>query len=298
LYACNDKQFRIEMKEIYIERSVTNRKIDSFERYLYDLGKYPLLAMEEEAILAKQIRTGDQAALNKLVNCNLRFVITVAKKYELPGISLPDLVSDGNIGLLKAAKRFDETKGFKFITYAVWWIRQSILHSLGINKRMIRLPGNQLKGVLDLRNAEAELEQHLHRFATVEEISEHMNLPCRLVLEYISNRAYAYSYDVPVSTEGAETKVGTMSDPESILPDAQLESDTININIALMMNILTAREREILCLAYGIGAVRSFENREIGLMLGISAETVRRVKGQSLEKLKSRKNITMMKEYA
>lgn len=298
MLACNDKQFRIEMKEINIERSVTNRKIDSFERYLYDMGKYPLLAVEEEAILAKKIRRGDQAALNKLVNCNLRFVITVAKKYELPGISLPDLVSDGNIGLIKAAKRFDETKGFKFITYAVWWIRQSILHSLAINKRMIRLPGNQLKGVLDVRNAEAELEQHLHRFATVEEIAEHMDLPCRLILEYISNTAYTYSYDMPISSDGPATKVGTMSDAESDSPDAQLEGDTININIGLMMNVLTAREREILCLAYGIGAVRSFENREIGMMLGISAETVRRVKGQALEKLKSRKNIAMMKEYA
>ncbi|MEQ7800492.1 RNA polymerase sigma factor RpoD/SigA [Pedobacter sp. ASV1-7] len=286
------------MKEINIERSITNRKVDSFERYLYDLGKYPLLAMEEEAILARKIRKGDQAALNKLVNCNLRFVITVAKKYELPGISLPDLVSDGNIGLIKAAKRFDETKGFKFITYAVWWIRQSILYSMGINKRMIRLPGNQLKGILDLRNAEAELEQDLHRFATVEEISEHMNLPCRLVLEYISNTTYAYSYDVPISADEPETKLSIMCDNESVSPDGQFESDTININIGLMMNVLTAREKEILCLAYGIGAVRSFENREIGMMLGISAETVRRVKGHSLEKLKSRKNIAIMKEYA
>ncbi len=285
------------MKEIRKERSVTNRNDDSLERYLNDLGKYPLLAIDEEAVLAQKIRSGDQEALDKLVSCNLRFVVTVAKKYELPGTSLSDLISDGNIGLIKAAKRFDETKGFKFITYAVWWIRQSIMQSLGSNKRMIRLPSNQLKGISNLRSAQSELEQNLHRLATIEEISAYMNLSCRLILEYFLNTSYTYSFDAVITEAGTETIVGTMRDPDSISPDAKMEIETLNVNINLMMNVLNEREREILCLAFGIGASKSFENREIGYLLGISAETVRRIKEKSLTKLKSQENIGMMKEY-
>lgn len=285
------------MKEIRKERSVTNRNDDSLERYLNDLGKYPLLAIDEEAVLAQKIRSGDQEALDKLVSCNLRFVITVAKKYELPGTSLSDLISDGNIGLIKAAKRFDETKGFKFITYAVWWIRQSIMQSLGSNKRMIRLPSNQLKGISNLRNAQSDLEQNLHRLATIEEVSVYMKLSCRLILEYYLNTSYTYSFDAEITEAGTETIVGTMRDPDSISPDAKMEMETLDVNIGLMMNVLNEREREVLCLAYGIGASKAFENREIGYLLGISAETVRRIKEKSLTKLKSQENIGMMKEY-
>lgn len=285
------------MKEIRKERTITNRSGDSLERYLLELSRYPLLNAEEEIVLAKRIRGGDHAALHKLVTCNLRFVVTVAKKYEMPGTSLSDLIAEGNVGLLKAAKRFDETLGFKFISYAVWWIRQAILDSINLHKRMIRLPANQLKGIADLWKAEGRLEQRLHRLGTLDEISEFMDLPYNCLLDYFSNIAEVSSFDVEIGDDQEETRVTTMLDRGSLAPDGAFDSDALRINVELMLNALAVREREILRLAYGMDQGRSLENREIANLLGLSPETVRRVKGKALTKLRGVRKIKIMQEF-
>lgn len=285
------------MKEFKIERSVTNRSSDSLERYLRDLYNYPLLDAEEEALLAKKIRAGDGVALKKLVNCNLRFVVSVAKKYELPGMSLADLISEGNIGLIKAAERFDETRGFKFISYAVWWIRQSILHSIGLHKRMIRLPMNQLKGLADLWNAVDLLEQQLHRQPSLKELSEFMELPHQRILEYFSNFDFTYSFDAAIGGDEEDSKISTMGDPASLCPDEKLEQDALQINIELMMNVLSTREKEVLRMAYGMGGGRPLENVDIGEVMGLSSETIRRTKGKALCRLRGINGIEIMLQY-
>lgn len=285
------------MKEIKIEKSVTNRSNDSLERYLRDLHSYPLLNGEEEAILAKKIRSGDVAALHQLVNCNLRFVVSVAKKYEMPGMSLADLISEGNIGLIKAAQRFDETRGFKFISYAVWWIRQAILLSIGLDRRMIRLPMNQLKGVSDLWNAEDILVQRLQRIPSLDELSEYLDVPDERISEYFTYSSYTYSYDTAISDDDSGSKISTMSDPTAQHADAGLESEALRIDIELMMNMLSCREQNVLRLAFGMGRDRALENTDIGHELGLSAETVRRAKLKALIRLREIRRIKMMQKY-
>lgn len=285
------------MKEIKIEKSITNRNNDSLDRYLRDLYRYPLLNGEEEAALARKIRLGDAAALQKLVNCNLRFVVSVAKKYEIPGMSLADLISEGNIGLIKAAKRFDETRGFKFISYAVWWVRQAILNSISVDKRMIRLPANQLKGVADLWSAEDLLTQRLQRFPSLSELSEHMDLSYERISDFLTISGYTYSYDAAISDDDMNSKVCTMKDPAAVWPDAELEQDALRIDVELMMNILSNRERDVLIMAFGMGGGRPLENVDIGHELGLSPETIRRAKGKALFRLREIGGIKMMQGY-
>lgn len=285
------------MREIKIEKAITNRNSDSVERYLRDLCRYPLLTGEEEAILAKKIRSGDTAALQQLVNANLRFVVSVAKKYEMPGMCLADLISEGNIGLVKAAKRFDETKGFKFISYAVWWIRQSILHSIGLDKRMIRLPLNRLKGIADLWDAIDILSQHLQRSPVLTELSEFMGLSKECILDYLSSSDHTFSFDTVISDDDPNSKLFTMNDPAALKPDAGLERDAMLINMDILMSALSQREREVLQLAYGMAGGRPLENSDIGEEMGLSAETIRRTKRSALYRLRENKGIMMMREY-
>lgn len=285
------------MKEIKIEKSITNRNADSLDRYLQDISRYPLLNAEEESTLAKKVRLGDKAALQKLVNCNLRFVVSVAKKYELPDMSLADLISEGNIGLVKAAERFDESKGFKFISYAVWWIRQAILHSMGLNKRMIRLPMNQVKGVMDLLRSEDLLEQRLHRSPTLWEQAIFMDVPYEQALDYLSNSGRTFSLDVPVDDAEGMPVISSMNDPMCRLPDEALEQEALKITIGLMMKTLTTREQRILCLAYGMEGNRPLQNDDISDVLGLSSETIRRSKQKALFRLRELKGIEIMQEY-
>jgi RNA polymerase primary sigma factor len=284
------------MREIKIEKSITNRSEASIDRYLQEVSKYPLLSIEEEVILAKKIRSGDPVALQRLVNCNLRFVVSVAKKYDMEGVSLADLISEGNIGLLKAAERFDATRGFKFISYAVWWIRQAILLSLGVYKRMIRLPMNQLTGVMDLFKAEQALEQRLQRLPTVNELAEFMGVSHERILEYWSYSPITFSLDSPLNNDEDEW-MAVRKDPSAILPDAELEQEALHINLELMMRVLSTRERRILRLAYGMEGCRPLQNEDISEVLGISPETIRRAKAKALFTLRKIGSIKMMQEY-
>lgn len=285
------------MKEIKTERAITNRNSDSLACYFQELYKYPLLDAEEEAVLTKKIRSGDRSALDKLVSCNLRFVISVAKKYVMPGTELADLISEGNLGLVKAAERFDETRGFKFISYAVWWIRQSILHSIGTDKRLIRLPVNQLKGITNLWKAVGILEQNLHRAPSLKEIAEFMKLSNERILDYLSHSDCTYSFDTSAGDEEQDQQIFNMYDPASEPPDLKLEQDALHINVELMMNVLNVREKVILHLAYGMGGGRPLENVDIGDILGLSPETIRREKKRALFRLRSIYAIQIMREY-
>ncbi|SMC59828.1 sigma-70 family RNA polymerase sigma factor [Pedobacter nyackensis] len=284
------------MREIKIEKSITNRSEDSIDRYLQEISKYPLLSVDEEVILAKKIRSGDAMALQRLVNCNLRFVVSVAKKYAIEGVSLADLISEGNIGLVKAAERFDASRGFKFISYAVWWIRQAILLSLGAYKRMIRLPMNQLTGVMDLFKAECVLEQRLHRLPTVNELAEFMGVAHERILEYWSYSPITFSLDSPSNNDEDEWMT-VRKDPVAIQPDAGLEQEALQVNIELMMRVLSTREKRILRLAYGMEGCRPLQNEDISEVLGISPETIRRAKAKALFTLRKIGSIKMMQEY-
>lgn len=285
------------MKDIKIERSITRRGEDSLARYLQEISRFPLLKAEEEAILAKKISSGDKAALERLVNCNLRFVVSVAKKYEIEGMPLVDLISEGNIGLVKAAKRFDETRGFKFISYAVWWIRQAILYSIGIHKRMIRLPMNQLTGMMNLWKSECVLEQRLQRIPTLEELTEFMGVPDERLFDYLLNSGEVFSLDLPLEDSEDGPRVGVMSDPTSMSPDAGLEKEAFHINIQRIMNVLSARDQHIIRLAYGMGGGRPLQNEDISNLLGLSSETIRRAKLKALFKLREMKEVKMMQQY-
>lgn len=285
------------MKDIKIERSITRRGEDSLARYLQEISRFPLLKVEEEVILAKKISTGDKAALEKLVNCNLRFVVSVAKKYEIEGMPLVDLISEGNIGLVKAAKRFDESRGFKFISYAVWWIRQAIMYSIGIHKRMIRLPMNQVCGIMDLWKSEGLLEQRLQRSPTLEELTEFMGLPDDRLRDYLSNSADVFSLDLPLEDAEDTPRMAMMTDPMAMSPDANLEQEAFQINIQRIMNVLSPRDQHILRLAYGMGGGRPLPNEDISNLLGLSSETIRRAKQKALFKLREMKEVKTMLQY-
>nr|WP_121273436.1 RNA polymerase sigma factor RpoD/SigA [Pedobacter schmidteae] len=285
------------MKEIKIERSITNRKIDSLARYLQELAAYPLLNGTEETALTKKIRAGDEEALQKLVNCNLRFVVSVAKKYEVSGMPLADLIAEGNIGLLKAAQRFDETRGFKFISYAVWWIRQAMLQSIGMHQRSIRLPLNQLKGISDLSRSADLLEQQLERTPSLEELSAFTQLPAAVVSSYSSSLGHICSLDKAIEDGDQDSFKGSMMDAECIWPDAALEQEALRVNIELMMKGLSLQEQDVIRLAYGLGELMALGNEAIAQRLGISDETVCRTKRKALNRMREMAQIKIMREY-
>jgi RNA polymerase primary sigma factor len=285
------------MKEIRIEKLITHRSQDSLERYLKEISKYPLLEAEEEIVLAEKIRRGDEAALHRLVNCNLRFVITVAKKYETQDISLADLVSDGNIGLIKAAERFDEKRGFKFISYAVWWIQQAILSGMGTHKRMIHLPRNQVDGIRETWKSEIKLEQQLHRMPTRQELAVFMQLGDDTVYDYRRFPGIPLSLDAPAKYLDARLEPAIIPYAMEPAPDASLEEASLQKDIQLLMRVLSPRERNILKLAFGMEGDRPLQNEDISQVLGLSAETIRRSKIKALDRLRQLKGIEFLRQY-
>ncbi|WP_316810775.1 RNA polymerase sigma factor RpoD/SigA [Pedobacter heparinus] len=285
------------MKQIKIEKSITHRNQESLLRYLQEISKYPLLTAAEEIALAKKIKAGDLPALKRLVNCNLRFVVTVAKKYETSGLLLADLVSDGNIGLITAAERFDEKRGFKFISYAVWWIRQSILQGINMHKRMIHLPMNQIQGLREIGKSEMILEQELQRMPTRQELAVFMNIPEDVLYDSLFICSTPFSLDTPVEDKEGEMISGMVQYARGTAPDASLESASLQKDIRRMMTVLTPRERNILLLAYGMNNSRPLQNDDISNVLGLSKETIRRSKSKALNRLRGLKEIKMMRHY-
>lgn len=274
------------MRDLQITASITNRESASVEAYLNEIGKVPLIGAEEEAQLARQIRNGDQAALDRLLKVNLRFVVSVAKKYQNHGLPLGDLISEGNLGLLKAARKFDETRGFKFISYAVWWIRQAMLEAIAQQARMIRLPNNQVGMITQMNKAAARLEQVVERQPTAEEIADFMQKDVARVKDAAAAAPRTASYDAPLSQCEDEYSLLDRIHSGDAMTDHLLLQANRETAMDRLLRTLPDRERQIIELSYGLNGERELDHVEIGERIGLSPERVRQLRKIALDKLK------------
>ncbi len=277
------------MRQLKIQKQITNRESQALDRYLQEIAKVPLLSMEEEAELARRIRQGDEEALEKLVKANLRFVVSVAKQYQNQGLPLMDLISEGNLGLIKAAKRFDETRGFKFISYAVWWIRQSILQALAEQSRIVRLPLNRVGALNKINRVFARLEQEYEREPTPEEIAEALQgtLSAEEVAEIMRQSGRHVSLDSPIAP-GEETRfIDVLENPDLPQPDQVLMYESLRQEITKALATLEEREAQILRMHFGIDQRYPMTLEEIAEKLGLTRERVRQIKEIAIRKLRS-----------
>lgn len=288
------------MRQLKITKQITGRESYAMEKYLQEIGKIHVLSPEEEADLAKKIRTGDKIAREKLVLSNLRFVVSVAKQYQNHGLTLGDLINEGNLGLIKAAECFDETKGFKFISYAVWWIRQSILQAIAENARLIRLPLNKISTINKVNRCYTVLEQEFQREPTEDEIAEKMDITPAEVKENLKIASKPVSMDAPLTTDEESTslyEVYIATEPAIQGPEALLNLDSLRKDIERSFAILSEREASILNMYYGLKEYSAMSLEEIGTKLGLTSERVRQVKSKAIRKLKEMKNTKRLKNY-
>ena len=284
------------MRQLKIIKSITNRESASLEKYLQEIGKEEMISAEEEAALAQRIRKGDQEALERLTKANLRFVVSVAKQYQNQGMSLADLINEGNLGLLKAAERFDETRGFKFISYAVWWIRQSILQAISEQSRIVRLPLNQVGSYNKINREISKFEQLNERRPSLEEIAESIDLPTEKIDEAISISGHHVSVDAPFA-EGEDSSLLVVLVIEDIPPtDNELLVESLKSEIRNALNILSDRERKVIEDSYGIGG-QELTLEEIGTKYGLSRERVRQIKEKAIRKLRTCTKNKILKTY-
>ncbi|RZM19119.1 MAG: RNA polymerase sigma factor RpoD/SigA [Pedobacter sp.] len=283
------------MRSLIITSSLTLRSF-VLERYLQDIGKYDVLSAEEEVALGKRIALGDMAAVEKLVRCNLRFVISVAKKYQNQGLSLEDVIAEGNMGMMVAAKRFDHTKGFKFISFAVWWIRQSIMLAIQQKHRLVRLPGNQHLGVIKIVKAESELEQLLERKPTIGELSEFTELPLQKVKDFQEQTAWSVSLDRESVHDDGGTLLDVLADTTIEAPDRDLMKESLSARVDVLLGRLPQREQEMVRLAYGIGTGTAMDLEEIALRFNLSKERVRQLMRKSVATLQRIANVDILQD--
>lgn len=284
------------MRQLKISESITNRETASLNQYLSDIAKIPMVTPQEEVILTQKIREGDQAALDRLTTANLRFVVSVAKQYQNSGLTLGDLINEGNVGLVKAAKRFDETKGFKFISYAVWWIRQSILSAINDQSRMVRLPANKVGDISKIAKAASHLEQQFERPATPEEIAESLEITAEKVSDTLGHAGKHISYDTPFSSEEDNTLLDVL---QSSAPgtDTGLIAESLSTEVQNSMRILAEKERDILTLFFGLGEHQAQSLEEIGDKYQLTRERVRQIKDKALQRLRQNSNNWVLKGY-
>ena len=273
------------MRQLKIGQSITNRESASLQQYLSDIAKIPMVTPQEEVILTQKIKQGDQAALERLTSANLRFVVSVAKKYESSGLTLGDMINEGNLGLIKAAKRFDETKGFKFISYAVWWIRQSILQAITEHARIVRLPANKVGDLSKISKASSELEQHLERPATVEEIAEILEENVEKVADTLASASRHVSVDAPFSSEEENTLLDVLQSHEAGT-DKEVMDDSLRTEISRSLTMLEKRDREIVEMFFGLGGSQPLSLEEIGEKYNLTRERVRQIKDKALARLR------------
>ncbi|MFT6814885.1 MAG: RNA polymerase primary sigma factor [Sphingobacteriales bacterium] len=285
------------MRQLKITQSITNRESQSLDKYLHEIGKVDLINAEEEVILAQKIREGDQAALERLTKCNLRFVVSVAKQYQNQGLTLGDLINEGNLGLIKAAKRFDETKGFKFISYAVWWIRQSILQAIAEQSRIVRLPLNQVGSLSKISKAFSKLEQEFEREPSPDELADLLETTVDKVSDTMSNSGRHVSVDAPFVQGEDNTLLDVLENQDTPDTDNALMNESLGKEIKRSLSTLTDREREIVILFFGIGTNHSYSLEEIGERFSLTRERVRQIKDKALQKLRQNSRSKILKSY-
>ncbi len=285
------------MRQLKITKQVTNRETPSLDKYLHEIGKVKLLSAEEEVKLAKKIKDGDQEALELLINANLRFVVSVSKQYQNQGLSLPDLINEGNLGLIKAAQRFDETRGFKFISYAVWWIRQSILQALAEQARIVRLPLNKIGSMNKVNNTFAILEQEFQREPTSEEIAATLDLAPSEVKESLRAMNKHISMDAPLRKDEDNNLYDTILSTDSISPDNELLNDSLKREIERSLSTLSIREADIIRLYYGLKGEPPYSLEEIGNLFNLTRERVRQIKEKAIKRLKHTYRSKILRSY-
>lgn len=285
------------MRQLKITKQVTNRETASLDKYLQEIGKVDLITADEEVELAQKIKAGDRRALEKLTKANLRFVVSVAKQYQNQGLSLPDLINEGNLGLIKAAQRFDETRGFKFISYAVWWIRQSILQALAEQSRIVRLPLNKIGSINKINKAYATLEQEHERAPSAEEISELLDMSETDVKESMKNSGRHVSMDAPL-VEGEDSNLyDVLNTGESPSPDGELMIESLRVEIERALTTLTPREADLIRLYFGLNGAHPMTLEEIGETFDLTRERVRQIKEKAIRRLKHTSRSKILKTY-
>ncbi len=285
------------MRQLKITKQVTNRETASLDKYFQEIGKVDLITADEEVELAQKIKAGDQAALEKLTKANLRFVVSVAKQYQNQGLTLPDLINEGNLGLIKAAQRFDETRGFKFISYAVWWIRQSILQALAEQSRIVRLPLNKIGSINKINKMYALLEQSNERPPTAEEIAKELDMTVNDVRESMKNSGRHLSMDAPL-VEGEDSNLyDVLRSGESPNPDRSLIQESLRTEIERSLETLTPREADVVRLYFGLGDQHPMTLEEIGETFDLTRERVRQIKEKAIRRLKHTSRSKILKTY-
>ena len=285
------------MRQLKITKSITNRDSASLDKYLQEIGREDLITAEDEVELALRIKEGDQVALEKLVKANLRFVVSVSKQYQNQGLTLPDLINEGNLGLIKAAQRFDETRGFKFISYAVWWIRQSILQAIAEQARIVRLPLNQVGSLSRINKEFARLEQIFEREPSPAEIADSLDLEYDKVTEARKIAGRHVSVDAPFKEGEDGTLLDVLSNDNSPNTDISLISESLNKEIDRSLSTLTAREKDIIKLFFGIGVVHPLSLEEIGEKFELTRERVRQIKEKGIRRLRDSSKSKLLKSY-
>jgi RNA polymerase primary sigma factor len=286
------------MRQLKITKSITNRESQSLEKYLQEIGKVELISPEEEVKLATLIKQGDQRALDRLTKANLRFVVSVAKQYQNQGLSLPDLINEGNVGLIKAAQRFDETRGFKFISYAVWWIRQSILQALAEQSRIVRLPLNKVGLTNRIQKAFSLLEQQFEREPSAEELAELLGMDIEEVTATLGINVRHVSMDTPMSEGEDSTLLDVLENPNAEKTDGELDhTQSLKTEIDRSLKTLTERQKEVICFFFGIGVDHPMSLEDIGARFNLTRERVRQIKDKAITKLRATNRCQTLRTY-
>jgi len=285
------------MRQLKIVKQVTNRETPSLDKYLHDIGKVELITAEEEVELAKKIKNGDEKALDKLVNANLRFVVSVAKQYQNQGLSLPDLINEGNVGLIKAAQRFDETRGFKFISYAVWWIRQSILQALAEQARIVRLPLNKIGSINKINKTFSKLEQEFEREPTILELSQALELAPADIKDAMRTSGRHISMDAPIGQDDDGDMYDIYLNNDVPSPDRSLITDSLRHEIERALSTLPDRDSDIIRYYFGLSGQSPLTLEEIGEKLNLTRERVRQIKEKAIKRLKTTTRGSLLKTY-
>ncbi len=288
----------MSMRQLKITKSITNRESQSLEKYLQEIGKVELIAPEEEVQLSEKIKQGDERALNRLIQANLRFVVSVAKQYQNQGLTLPDLINEGNLGLIKAAQRFDETRGFKFISYAVWWIRQSILQALAEQSRIVRLPLNKVGLSNRISKAYQMLEQEFEREPTAEELANYLEISSEEVASALLMGIRHVSVDSPLADGEENTLIDVLINTNASNADERLDHfESLKMDIERSLQTLTQRQRDVLCYFYGLGCDHPLSLEDIGERYNLTRERVRQIKDKAINKLRATSRCKQLKAY-